>query len=52
MTYLLHLLIMAEIYDFDLSENRLRLEPSNISNNDNQPDKVDIKNVIFARWSR
>ena len=31
-----------------MSENRSRLEPSNISYNDNQPDKVDIKNVIFA----
>ena len=38
----------GEIYDFDLSENRSKLEPSNISNNDNQPDKLDIKNVIFA----
>jgi glucose/arabinose dehydrogenase len=39
----------GEIYDFDLSENRSKLEPSNISNNDNQPDKVDdIKNLIFA----
>jgi glucose/arabinose dehydrogenase len=39
----------GEIYDFNLNENRTKLEPSNTSNNNAVLENLDVKNVMFAR---
>jgi glucose/arabinose dehydrogenase len=38
----------GEIYDFNLNENRTKLEPSNTSNDNAVLEKLDVKNVMFA----
>ena len=39
---------LGEIYDFDLNENRTKLESSNKGNNTIM-EKLDVKNVMFAQ---
>jgi len=39
----------GEIYDFNLNENRTKLEPSNSSNHSAVLENGDIKNVMFAQ---
>ena len=39
---------LGEIYDFDLNENRTKLEITNTTANDTLAKKLDVRNVLFA----
>lgn len=39
---------LGEIYDFDLNENRSKLELTNTTANNTLTKKLDVRNVLFA----